>query len=64
MTNGKRGRSPKNAASVEESNPAQYLPDIDEKRRSLGEAVAIDLRQSMAEIRATHAAIAVQGLPL
>jgi fumarate hydratase class I len=35
-----------------ETNPAQYLPDIDETKLG-GEVVAIDLRQPMAEIRAT-----------
>jgi fumarate hydratase class I len=35
-----------------ESNPAQYLPDID-PRSIGGEVVAIDLRKPMAEIRAT-----------
>jgi fumarate hydratase class I len=35
-----------------ESNPAQYLPDIDEKKLG-GEVVKIDLRRPMAEIRAT-----------
>ncbi len=35
-----------------ETNPAQYLPDIDEKRLG-GEVVKIDLRRPMSEIRAT-----------
>ena len=35
-----------------ETNPAQYLPDIDEKKLG-GEVVAIDLRRPMTEIRAT-----------
>ncbi|HXP06625.1 MAG TPA: fumarate hydratase [Stellaceae bacterium] len=35
-----------------EANPAQYLPEIDEKTLG-GEVVQIDLRQSMSEIRRT-----------
>ncbi len=35
-----------------ETNPAQYLPDIDETKLG-GEVVAIDLRRPMSEIRAT-----------
>jgi fumarate hydratase class I len=35
-----------------ETNPAQYLPDIDEKKLG-GEVVKIDLRRPMSEIRAT-----------
>jgi len=35
-----------------ETNPAQYLPDIDERKLG-GEVVKIDLRQPMTEIRAT-----------
>jgi fumarate hydratase class I len=35
-----------------ESNPAQYLPEIDEKTLG-GEVVQVDLRRPMAEIRAT-----------
>jgi fumarate hydratase, class I len=35
-----------------ETNPAKYLPEIDEAKLG-GEVVAIDLRQSMAEIRRT-----------
>jgi fumarate hydratase class I len=37
-----------------EANPAQYLPDIDESKLG-GDVVEIDLRQPMAEIRATLA---------
>jgi len=36
-----------------ETNPAQYLPDIDEKQFTSGEVVKIDLRRPMSEIRAT-----------
>jgi fumarate hydratase class I len=35
-----------------ETNPAQYLPDIDERKLG-GEVVPIDLRRPMSEIRAT-----------
>jgi fumarate hydratase class I len=35
-----------------ETNPAQYLPDIDEKRLLSGEAVRVDLTRPMGEIRA------------
>jgi len=35
-----------------ETNPAQYLPDVDEKKLS-GEVVHIDLRRPMSEIRAS-----------
>src|SRR6185369_5248771 len=35
-----------------ETNPAQYLPDVDEEKLP-GEGVAIDLRRPMREIRAT-----------
>ena len=35
-----------------ETNPAQYLPDIDEKQLTSGEVVKIDLTRSMSEIRA------------
>jgi fumarate hydratase class I len=35
-----------------ETNPAQYLPEIDEKKLS-GDVVPIDLRKPMSEIRAT-----------
>lgn len=36
-----------------ETNPAQYLPDIDEKHLTSGEVVKIDLNRPMNEIRAT-----------
>ncbi len=36
-----------------EANPAQYLPDIDEKQLLNGDAVKIDLTRPMSEIRAT-----------
>jgi fumarate hydratase class I len=35
-----------------ETNPAQYLPDIDEKQLTSGEVVKIDLTRPMSEIRA------------
>jgi fumarate hydratase class I len=35
-----------------ETNPAQYLPDVDEKKLS-GDVVRIDLQQPMSDIRAT-----------
>jgi fumarate hydratase class I len=35
-----------------ETNPAQYLPDLDDKKLG-GEVIKIDLRRPMAEIRAT-----------
>jgi fumarate hydratase class I len=35
-----------------ETNPAQYLPDVDEKQLTSGEAIRIDLTRPMGEIRA------------
>jgi fumarate hydratase class I len=42
-----------------EANPAQYLPEIDEKTLG-GEVVQIDLRQPMSEIRATLSRYPIQ----